>query len=422
MTNTRMLAQTSPGQRANTPFPLGGTVVPVFPDARQAIHDQKCNETDNAIGGKAMDWKRLILTVLCLAVADHANAATIELVNTVHSRPDRSVVQQNQMLKIHFVDVGGGDAILIETPSGRNILIDGGYTYSERPLARKEYAAYIQHYVGNDVIDLIVISHPDYDHFAGLSEVIENYKVLQVWASGYDSDKLSLAWRQLRKSLIVERKALFLSPLEDFLPPGSRILFDNAGTPASNDDTIITIVNTRKSLPSEAYGNSRRKLTESQRRNSSSIVLRLDYGETSFLFTGDVNGRRKKAPPDGHDDQEKFMVDGHLDRNNPLYGLLDVDVLKVPHHGSDGSSSLPFLEAVSPTWAVILAGAAHGHPDQGVLKRLGEEGIGLFERRILRTDADDIGNASESNLGDDTFVFWMDPQGIVKIEQWDIKP
>ena len=368
-----------------------------------------------------MNWKHIILTVLYLLVSEHAYAATIELVNAVYSRPGNSSVPQNTMLKVHFVDVGGGDAILIETPSAKKILIDGGYTYNERSLASKEYAAYIQHYVGNDVIDLIVISHPDYDHFAGLVDVIENYKVLQVWASGYDSDELSETWRQFRKSLIVKCKALFLSPLEDFLAPGSRILFDNAGTSAANDDTIITIVNTRKSLPEEAYGNPRRKLNEPQRRNSSSVILRLDHGDTSFLFTGDVNGRKKKSPADEHDDQEKFMVDGHLDHNNPLYGLLNVDVLKVPHHGSDGSSSLPFLKAVSPTWAVIPAGVAHGHPHQGVLNRLGAEGLGLSERRILRTDADDDGKASELNLGDDTFVFWMDPKGIVKIEQWDIK-
>ena len=324
-----------------------------------------------------MSLNRYVLTIVLGVVAVHGHAATIEHVETVYSRSGGTAVEEDRMLKVHFVDVGGGDAIVIDTASDKKILIDGGYTYIERSLASKEYAAYIDHRIKDDLIDLIVVSHPDYDHFAGLADVLKRYEVLELWASGYDSSQLSKAWRKLERALSEDEDTRFVSPLEECIPPGSRIRFDDAGTPETNDDTVITVMNTRAKMSPTAYGNEGRRLTESQMRNSSSIVLRLDYGATSFLFTGDVNGRSKHAPLEAHDDQEKFMVDANMNRESPLYGLLDVDVLKVPHHGSNGSSSLPFLEAVSPAWAVISAGAAHGHPDEGVLNRLGSGGIGL---------------------------------------------
>ena len=362
-----------------------------------------------------------VLLVIVITVSGHS--AEIELVDTLFERDGGSGTPEASMLQVHFVDVGGGDGILIDTPTKKKILIDGGYTWSERKKAHKEYAAYTTRFLGDDTVDLIVISHPDFDHFAALPAILEKYVVRQVWASGYDADALSNAWKNFRKVLEKDKDTLFLSPLGQFMGLGSQIRFDDSGTFDKKDDTILTLINVQERLPTKAYGNPGRSLDEPQRRNSSSIVLRLDYGKTSFLFTGDVNGRPKKTetPLDAHDDQEKFMVDNHNNPENPLYGLLDVDVLKVPHHGSNGSSSLPFLEATSPVWAVITAGVPHGHPHRGVLNRLGRAGIKLDAKKILRTDQGDTGPSSEKNLGDDTFVFWVDPEGIVKIQKWNIK-
>ena len=101
--------------------------------------------------------------------------------------------------------------------------------------------------------------------------------------------------------------------------------------------------------------------------------------------------------------------------------LLDVDVLKVAHHGSDGSSSLSFLQTVSPIWAVIPAGTPHGHPHSKALDRLRHHSVDVDADRILRTDDGDSTPANERNLGDDTFVFRLDPKGIVRVEMWNIK-
>jgi beta-lactamase superfamily II metal-dependent hydrolase len=326
------------------------------------------------------------------------------------------------ILKVHFIDVGGGDGIIIETPTGKKILIDGGYTWSERNLAEPEYMTYIREVVGSDRIDLMVISHPDYDHFAGLAKVHKGWDVSQAWFSGYDSAELSGAWREFDSALKADPDLIYLSPLGNYMGLGTVLRFDDASTSDTADDTVITLVNSQEKLPDLAYGSQSRKLNEAQMRNSTSIILRLDFGVTSFLFTGDVNGRGKWGPVSSHDDQEKFMVDNNDNPHSPLYQVLDTDVLKVAHHGSDGSSSLKFLESASPLWAVLLAGNPHQHPDEPVIERLLSPSVGLQLGRILRTDSNDTGRTSEENLGDDTFVFVVDTDGIVAIEKWNIRP
>jgi len=357
--------------------------------------------------------------------ANSAQAAEItRALEPIYERPGGTSMDEDKLLKVHFIDVGGGDAILIDTPTDKKILIDGGFTWKERIDAKKEYDAYLDEFLGDDVIDLIVISHPDYDHFGALSDVLKNYVVQQVWASGYDSDDLSGSWRDLDEQLRNDNDTLYLSPLGSYFGLGSSFRFDDADTYDQSDDTVLTLINTQQWIPKQAYGNSGRRLSESQQRNSASVVLRLDYGKTSFLFTEDVNGREKYSPKDSHDDQEKFMVDNNNNPNNVLHGLLDVDVLKVAHHGTDGSSSLKFLKAAKPEWAVITAGFPHGHPHQGVLDRLKSSEVGLDGMHILRTDDGDddhANSANEENLGDDTYVFTLDPAGIVRIEKWNIK-
>jgi len=368
---------------------------------------------------------RTLLAILALICSWGAvSASEITTVETIYQRPGGSSYKHDEMLKVHFIDVGGADAILIDTSSDKKILIDGGYSWSSRGNTAKEYHTYLNQYLGDDIVDLIVISHPDYDHFAGLAKVLEDYVVRQVWSTGYDSQELSGSWRKLVRQLAEDPDTLFVSPLGSFFELGSVIRVDDAGTYDKADDTVLTIVNTQERLPKNAYGNQERSLNESQRRNSASIVLRLDYGENSILFTGDTNGREKGSADAAHDDQEKFMVDNNNNPNNVLHLSLDVDILKVAHHGSDGSSSLEFLKAVSPVWAVITAGFPHGHPHDGPIRRLKHPDVGLTDDKILRTDAGDdaTGNkANEKNLGDDTIVFALDPEGIVSIKKMNIK-
>jgi beta-lactamase superfamily II metal-dependent hydrolase len=115
------------------------------------------------------------------------------------------------------------------------------------------------------------------------------------------------------------------------------------------------------------------------------------------------------------------MVDNNNNPSNPVYKLLDVDVLKVAHHGSDGSSSLKFLQAVNPKWAVIQAGRPHDHPHTGTIDWLKHQSVGLTDNTILRTDNDDgEDKETEKTLGDDSIVFTLVPDGIVSIEKFNI--
>ncbi len=363
-----------------------------------------------------------VLAVLCLSGFSLADSIT--RTNTIFSRPDANSIDPQNLLTVHFIDVGGGDAILIDTPSDKKILIDGGWTYADRGLAKKEYSAYIERFLGDNVIDLAIISHPDYDHFAGLLDILDTHTIRQIWYTGYDSDNLSNSnsWNTLVGKIKAKEDLLYISPIGSFLGLGSIVRFDDSETDTSSDDVVLTIINSKRWLSSNAYG-SGRHLSESKRRNSSSLVVRLDYGNTSFLFTGDTNGRNKDSMNQNDcDDQELFMVTNNNTPNSPLYNKLDCTVLKVPHHGSNGSSSLAFLKAAKPKWAVISAGVYHDHPDPNTINRLKDTEVGLDDMHILRTDDGEDNNipASEANLGDDCLQFLVDPNGIVKIENWKV--
>ncbi|MCP4263689.1 MAG: MBL fold metallo-hydrolase [Planctomycetes bacterium] len=335
------------------------------------------------------------LLMVVLYLIGMSVAQTITQVNTIYTRPDTTgIVNEQDLLSVHFIDVGGGDAILIDTPSDKKILIDGGWAYVDRGRARLEYEAYLEQYLGDDVVDLIIISHPDYDHFAGLSNVLRDNVVRQLWYSGYDSQQLSSSWRTFLNRVDTEDEVLFVSPIEDYFGLGSTIRFDDSETYDQSDDIVLTIINVRQWVHTTAYGSSR-ILRESQRRNSSSLVVRLDYGDTSFFFAGDTNGRSNGSQNvNACDDQELFMVRNNGNPNNPLHGLLDCTVLKVPHHGSDGSSSLRFLEAVAPEWAVISAFCTTGIPmrlcwiGSGVRRSAWTINISSVPMTVRRTVAD----------------------------------
>lgn len=359
--------------------------------------------------------------VFCLSGISFADSVTKE--ETIYSRDDAGSVNGEDILTVHFIDVGGGDAILIDTPSEKKILIDGGWSWDDKKKAPKEYSTYLDMFLGDDVVDLIIISHPDYDHFAGLSSVLDTYTVRQIWYTGYDSDRLSTSWTNFVDKIQTTEGLLYVSPIENYLGLGSVIRFDDSETYSDSDDVVLTVVNAKRQVSDKAYS-SGRYMKESRRRNSSSLVVRLDFGNTSFLFTGDTNGRAKGSEDqDECDDQELFMFRNNNNPENPLQGKLNCTVLKVPHHGSDGSASLPFLKATKPTWAVISAGVHNRHPHSSVLDRLKHQDVGLDDAHILRTDdgEDTHTKANEANLGDDCYQFLVDPAGIVKVEKWNVR-
>ena len=239
---------------------------------------------------------------------------------------------RNQELEVVFLDIGQGDAILIKTPGGQNVLIDGG---PDKSVVYK-LDKYLPFH--NRQIDLMILTHPDNDHVTGLVEVLKRFPVKRILSTGVLNPTSSyLSWLEE-----VERE-------ESEQIVARRELVINFG-----QGVKMTILWPEKNLWGQVIEDT----------NFNSIVARLDYGETSFLLTGD-------APIE----VEEILIDEGLD--------ISADVLKVGHHGSKGSTSKKFLEAVQPEFGIISCGRDNkfGHPTYRVLKNL--ENIGA---KTLRTD------------------------------------
>jgi competence protein ComEC len=236
-------------------------------------------------------------------------------------------------LSITVMDVGQGDAILIEGPHGNRILVDGGPT-----------AGAINEALGRNLpfddrrIDLVALTHAQTDHLGGLPEVIEQYDVGAVLNTPRTGDSL------LYDSWLVklERAGLPVTIADR----GQRIdLGDGASLDVLAPDEEDALLSTYD-------------------LNEASLVLRLTMGEVSFVLTGDLD-----------EDGEEALLRSGAD--------LSATVLKIGHHGSRSSTSPAFLAAVDPLVDVLSVGEANrfGHPTDDVLQRL--EGD-----LVLRTDVD----------------------------------
>jgi competence protein ComEC len=239
---------------------------------------------------------------------------------------------QNRRLTVAFLNIGQGDSIFIESPTGKQVLIDGGPGKS----VLRELSKVMPFY--DRSIDVVMESHPDADHIGGLPDVFDKYQVDLFMKPGveagtsYEAELEKVA--KLENSQIIEaRRGMAVE-----LGGGVRL------------EILYPVTDTR-----------------GMETNTASIVARLVYGENEFLLTGDS--------PSSIEDY--------------LMGLdiksLESDVLKAGHHGSRTSTSLPFVAAVSPKYAVISAGKdnRYGHPHKEVLDNLERYGV-----QILRTDQD----------------------------------
>jgi competence protein ComEC len=236
----------------------------------------------------------------------------------------------NNELEVTFLDVGQGDAILIEAPNNVDVLIDGGRTKKILDLLSAELP------FGDDTIDVVIATHPDADHIGGLPFVLDAYTVDKVFEPGVSS---STQTYQAFQSRIRDKK------IERGLARrGMRIVLD------AEKNIVIDILYPDRD-------------TTGWETNEASIVARLSYGTTSFLLTGD-------SPVE----KEFYLV-----KHDGI--ALQSSVLKLGHHGSKTSSSESFLKTVAPLHAIISAGKnnSYGHPHPSVLSRLNQLHIPYFE-------------------------------------------
>lgn len=253
-------------------------------------------------------WREIILIFLAVS-----NIVVWLLISQHHS----------DSLKVSFLNVGQGDAIFFETPSGRQVLIDGG--------KNKKVVSELGRLMGlgDRSLDVVIATHPDADHIGGLPEVFARYEVALFIEPGVKSD----------------------NSLDDELY--SRVATENSQTLLARRGQVVDLGDGAKLVILFPNADPARWET-----NDASIVAKLVYGRVSFLFTGDAPIKT-----------ENILLNLNKD-------ILDTDVLKAGHHGSRTSTSLSFAQAVSPTFAVISAGRdnTYGHPHKEVLNVLERAG------------------------------------------------
>ncbi|AIF42524.1 ComEC/Rec2 family competence protein [Virgibacillus sp. SK37] len=251
--------------------------------------------------------------------------------------PASSYAKERQMdMEVHFIDVGQGDSILIQTPQNKNILIDGG-----PPDAGERIVSYLKK-EGIKSIDLLVVTHPDVDHIGGLPHVMGQIPIKKIVDSGklHTTRTYGKYVRQIRKQEIPVQ----IAKIDDQLKVDSELK--------------IQILNAFEKMKTN---------------NQSSIVLKLTYNKMDFLLMSDVEI-----------EQEKEFIKKHN---------LQAEILKVAHHGSNTSTSLGFLKEVSPQVAILTYSKQndYGHPVDRVIRNLTKVksliySTAAFGNIVIRTD------------------------------------
>ncbi len=234
-------------------------------------------------------------------------------------------------LTVAFLDVGQGDAVYIEGPNGNQVLYDAGPPSGE---ALRSLSTVMPFW--DRSLDVIILSHPDQDHIGGFPEILRRYRVSTAIEPGSVSNNGTHA--EVERAITAEG--------------ATHLLARRGMTIDLGDGAILEVLYPDRDM-------------SHMETNSSSIVLRVRYGETAFLLSGDlpINVENYLAMTEGNE--------------------LHADVFKLGHHGSRTSSGEAFLAAVHPSLAVgsMGRGNSYGHPHKETLERLKKAGIPL-----LRTD------------------------------------
>lgn len=250
-------------------------------------------------------------------------------------------ITQSKELKVHYINVGQGDSILVQV-NGKSLLIDAGPESNKDDLLKYLAKQNIKK------LDYVVVTHPHEDHIGGMKEIIERYKIGQFYAPKVTQD--TKVFENMIKALSDKNLKINVAKANITLDLGDNVKCE-----------MLSPINTKY-----------------ESINNYSAVIMLKYGSSKFLFMGDAEAL-----------SEKEILQSGAD--------VSCDVLKIGHHGSSTSSSKAFLDKANPKIAVISCGKDndYGHPNKVTLQELKKRNIKVYRTDInntilLKSDGTDI--------------------------------
>lgn len=291
---------------------------------------------------------------------------------------------------VRIVDVGSALCVVTATRDGRHFVYDAGGIDQACLKAVREI-------VGDGNIDLLVISHSDGEHMQDVPELLDKFTVGEIWWTEYRRPQLSYR-RVVRAIAAAEQAGARVRSLRtEPLSPGDRFRLGDAS---------VTFV------AGGALWRGNEELDEETLAKAVSLVVRLDYGDSSLLLTGDTIGRLASWPDDQCGYAEAEMVKTQAQ-------ALAVNVMLAPNHGANTAGSRCLVEAVGPDWVIFTAGHGKGNPDARAVQRYLQ--AGLPADRLLRTDRSDdegggewpsgVSSGCHDQPGDDDIEILMPDRG-----------
>lgn len=341
----------------------------------------------------------IIITVIVLAVFYISNGYKFDFGFLKKESESVSVnyseVDNVRDLKVYFIDIGQGDCIFIELPDGKNMLIDTG---EKRNAGKAKIDKYLRDEKGNKVtIDYCVATHPDSDHIGLMPYVYEQYDVLKSYRPYvYSENKSASALPyELNKGIKIKNSSnIYYDYITNVNAEQTYWEFFKDDSDFSNGftgkDGEIYEYTVNFVMP---YADNLNDYQYFTTPNDFSAVIMLEYADRKILFTGDIEYETGKKGA-----EQSFIRE--FSTNNPA--MVDCDVLKVAHHGSDSSTSPEFLSLVKPEYSVISCGLSnkHRHPLKSTLDNLVNCGS-----EIYRTDLQG------------TIILTIDSKGIMTFEK-----
>lgn len=298
------------------------------------------------------------------------------------------------LFRVSYIDVGQGDAIWIHGPDqddgtpGGNLIIDGGPDRGAANRLVKYLSAQSYGLQPKETIDCIVASHPHDDHYPGLLDVLAKYEVRQIIDAGFPKEG--------------PRFAAFVAAAKKETAggkPSRFVALRSTSQRTFNCGNIEARVLFADAADAKDMGE------ENTRENNASTVIKVAFGQFSFLFMGDAEGKDRDDKPDTPKYAESVLL--AMEKTQP--GLLQSTVLKIAHHGSETSSTLPFIRAVNPDVLVVMSGRKKFRtrflPDKSTLDRYRKHNPDVVIVRTDERDATERRDTTNDADGDDVYIY-----------------